>query len=95
MYKPGVYLYICINTHWRNMTFKKFKDQQEEMLAMIDIATEKLAQRERKGPKRLIVDLPEELHNDIKKRAIDKNISMKEWVLRAISAQIKQESQYE
>jgi predicted HicB family RNase H-like nuclease len=79
------------------MTIKTFKDRQEEHLTFQDIAREQLKQREqeRKGPKRLAIDLSEELHQTIRMRALQKNISIKSWILRAIKLQIESEEKYE
>lgn len=41
--------------------------------------------------KRLIVDLPEGMHNDIKGRAAQKNMTIKKYVLQALFEQMKKE----
>lgn len=46
-------------------------------------------------PKRLLIDIPAELHKEIKVRAAVKNITLKAWVLRAICEAIKTEKSYE
>lgn len=45
--------------------------------------------------KRLVLDIDEELHKEIKRRALERNITLRRWVLRAIKQQIKYEQQYE
>ncbi len=45
--------------------------------------------------KRLHVELPESTHYEIKKRSLERNISMKEWVMIAIDERIKEEQKYE
>lgn len=45
--------------------------------------------------KRLVIDLPVELHMDIKKRAAERNITMKEYVLQALGSRINHEKRYE
>lgn len=49
---------------------------------------------DRKSPKRLVVDLPEGIHTEIKKLALERGITMRRWVLRALIDKIKKESQY-
>ena len=44
---------------------------------------------------KLVIDIPLEMRNEIKKRAINKNVTLKVWVLRAIFQQIALEKQYE
>lgn len=46
-------------------------------------------------PKRLLIDIPIDLHKEIKVRAAVKNITLKVWVLRAIFEAIKTEKSYE
>ncbi len=45
--------------------------------------------------KRLIIDIPAELHKDIKIRSATKNISIRTWVVRAIVQAIEKEKKYE
>ncbi len=45
----------------------------------------------RLGRKRLAIDIPEELHEDIKLCAKTRNITMTRWILRACYARIKNE----
>lgn len=45
---------------------------------------------EEKKP-RLNIDLPKDLHKEIKIKAIERNVSMRTWVLRAIMFYFKQE----
>lgn len=45
--------------------------------------------------KRLNLEINEELLKEIKIRALERNITLRKWVLRAILQQIKYEQQYE
>jgi len=45
----------------------------------------------RKSPKRLIIDIPEDIHQLIKKKAVERNITMRRYVLQALQIRIKQE----
>ncbi len=45
----------------------------------------------RKSPKRLILNLPEWTHHEVKKKALDRNVTMRTWVLRAIMDAIRKE----
>lgn len=54
-----------------------------------------MEQKEISKIKRLVIDLPQEQHQEIHLRAVQRNISIKSWVLRAIREKIKSESQYE
>jgi len=45
--------------------------------------------------KRLNIEIEEELLKNVKIRAIEKNITLRRWILRAIIQQIKQEEQYQ
>jgi predicted HicB family RNase H-like nuclease len=45
--------------------------------------------------KRLVLEMPEVLHNEIKSRAAFRGQSIKEWVLMAIMDQIRKEKKYE
>lgn len=49
----------------------------------------------RPGRKRLAIDIPEELHGDIKLCAKTRNITMTKWILRACYARIKNEGAVE
>ncbi len=49
----------------------------------------------RNSPKRILIDVDEKLHSDIKIRAAFKNISIRAWILRAIAAAIEEEKKYE
>jgi len=46
---------------------------------------------DKKKPKRLLIDIPEEVHWLIKHNAHVRNISIKRYVLQAIQMRIKQE----
>lgn len=45
--------------------------------------------------KRLVIEIQPDLHNDIKKRALFRNITIRKWVLIAILEQIKKEKSTE
>lgn len=45
--------------------------------------------------KRLFVEVDEELHKIVKIRAIERNITLSKWILRAIKQALKQEQQYD
>jgi predicted HicB family RNase H-like nuclease len=45
--------------------------------------------------KRLNIQIDEELHKEIKRRALERNITLRKWVLRAIKQAIKYEEQYD
>ncbi len=45
--------------------------------------------------KRIVLDVPIEFHMDIKRRALDRNISIKLWAIRALKEKIIKEGQYE
>jgi len=49
----------------------------------------------RKSPKRIIFNLPEEWHTEIKMRATLRNISISDWVKIAIEQRIEEEKKYE
>jgi len=45
--------------------------------------------------KQVIIEMPEELHKEIKIRAAYRNMTMKAWIIRAILDAIAQEQKYE
>ena len=45
--------------------------------------------------KRLLVEVHPDLHLEIKRRAVERGLTLRKWLLRAIMAQIKKEEQYE
>jgi len=45
--------------------------------------------------KRLSIDIPEEIFKEAKIRAINRNIALRVWVLRAIKQALKHEEQYD
>jgi hypothetical protein len=49
----------------------------------------------RKSPKRLTLNIPEDYHKELKIRSVMRNITLTEWVLRAIREAIAKEQQYE
>lgn len=48
----------------------------------------------KEAKKKLIIEIEEALHQEIKMRALLKNINMKAWILRAIADAIKKEDSY-
>lgn len=46
-------------------------------------------------PKRLILDIPEEFHAEIKSRAALRGQTIRAWILQAIMQQIRNEQKYE
>lgn len=50
---------------------------------------------ERKSPKRLVIDIDEEVHQQIKLRSAIRNITIRKWVSRALSEALKKEEQYD
>lgn len=51
--------------------------------------------KSRRGPKRLMIDVPEELHTQVKMRATMRNTSIRHWVLLAIRRRLREEEQYD
>lgn len=49
----------------------------------------------RKTPKRLLINISEELHKNIKMRATFRNVSIKDYVIQAVIERIVKEKQYE
>lgn len=49
----------------------------------------------RKSPKRLIIDIDEKFHQQIKYQALKRNITLRRWIYRVISEALKKEEQYE
>ena len=49
----------------------------------------------RKTPKRLLINISEDLHKEIKVRATVRNVTIKEYVLRAVAERIAKERMYE
>lgn len=45
--------------------------------------------------KRLNVEIPEELHKQLKIRAAERCITIKKWIIRAINLAVKEEQKYE
>ena len=48
-----------------------------------------------KTPKRIVIEVSNEFHKEIKRRALDRNISIKKYFMRAILELIKKEKEYE
>lgn len=46
-------------------------------------------------PKRLVVDVPDNFHMEVKERAARRNISIKTWIVRALQEKIQKEKSYE
>lgn len=49
----------------------------------------------RSGPKRIIIDVPEEFHARIKSTAATKDMSIKNWVIRALLKTLREEKNNE
>lgn len=49
----------------------------------------------KKKLKRLVIEISEEMHQEIKFQALKRNISMRTWVTRVLYDAIKREKQYE
>ncbi len=49
----------------------------------------------RKTPRRLVINIDEDLHYEIKKRALFRNVTMSNWVLVAIQERIDEERKRE
>ena len=47
-----------------------------------------------KNKKRLLLDVDEKLHTEIKTRASFRNMSIKKWIMQAIAERIKWEDKY-
>jgi len=45
--------------------------------------------------KRLIVEVDEEFHAKVKAKALERNITIRKWIVRAILQALKQEEKYE
>lgn len=45
--------------------------------------------------KKFIIELEEDIHKDIKRRCVERNITMRKWVLIAIIERIKREEGFE
>jgi hypothetical protein len=55
----------------------------------------KMNSDKQKDYQRFSVDLPTQLHWEIKKRSLDRNITMGQWVQMAINERIREEKKYE
>jgi len=49
----------------------------------------------KKRPKQLAIEIPDNWHKEIKQRALDYNMSIKDWVLDAIIQKVKKEKERE
>ena len=56
---------------------------------------EKLMRSERKSPKRVIINVTEEMHKEIKMRAVFRGLTIHAWMVRAIEKLIEEEKKYE
>jgi predicted HicB family RNase H-like nuclease len=54
-----------------------------------------MKEKERTTPKRLVLNIPEQLHQEIKQRALDRNITLRKYVLQALMTRIQNENKYE
>lgn len=48
-----------------------------------------------KSPTRLIINIGDDLLKELKMKALERNITLRTWVLRAIHEHLKKERQYE
>jgi predicted HicB family RNase H-like nuclease len=55
------------------------------------MAVVKRIKMDSKSEKRLVIQINSTLHKDLKHRAIEKGIPLKQWVLEAVNEKIKQE----
>lgn len=54
-----------------------------------------MAKKEKESVKRMVFELPINTHCDVKKRAAERNISVKKWLWIAIHERIEKERLYE
>ena len=54
-----------------------------------------MEEKKKTNPKRLVIDIPLELHTEIKQRAALRLMPIRVWVARIIMEAIKKEKQYE
>lgn len=54
-----------------------------------------MEEKQKNKTKRLLLDVPIDLHMEVKKRALQRGIYVTVWLKRAIMEQIKKEQQYE
>jgi predicted HicB family RNase H-like nuclease len=47
--------------------------------------------KKRNTPNRLVIDVPKEIHTELKIRAIAQGITLRRWILKAIALKIKQD----
>ncbi len=50
-----------------------------------------IKENKRNSPKRLLIDIPEDLHKEIKQQALNRNIPMRTWILRILITTINNE----
>lgn len=50
-----------------------------------------MEEKTRKSPKRLVVEIEEDLHHAVKKAAINRNITLRRYVLRALERAVLNE----
>jgi predicted HicB family RNase H-like nuclease len=54
-----------------------------------------MQKKEKKPVKWIILEIDPQEHHEIKKRAVERNITMKQYILQAIEQRIKYERKYE
>lgn len=52
-------------------------------------------ENDRPKKKRLLIDVSQELHKEVKARAVFRGLSIRQWVEMAIKERIREERQYE
>lgn len=83
-------------TAYIGVTWKLYIDALQNSYILIYIYNEReFMEKIRKSPKRIIFNLTDDQHKDIKIRAAFMNISITKWVKMAISERIKEEKKYE
>jgi hypothetical protein len=45
--------------------------------------------------KRILIDVTEDMHTKVKKHAVERNITMRIWVTRALQEALRREEQFE
>jgi hypothetical protein len=93
-YEPGNVRWV---THAENQRNKRgaIKANDIEKLYPGLLTSKTLESIEKQTDRRLVVEIKPELHQDIKLRAVFRNITIRKWVLIAILEQIKREKSTE
>jgi predicted HicB family RNase H-like nuclease len=50
-----------------------------------------ISEKGRKSPKRILIDVPEEVHKAVKEKAAGRNVTLRRWVLQAIKMRLDRE----